>query len=526
MSNLIDKLPGPLANLAHWVSDGRSASKISRLIAYTFVLATVCVVVIEGSNIVESRLIKAVTVDAAPSVELFHGIAAQFARMGEDFLVERNGKPGENFDQTKDFDIANKLLRQARIDATRNITYAPGTEHWDPSIQPKDLPPALAAIVREKGELGVIERMEEQRDQLMEVVTRARVMHERHDAAALADARKAYKLIVGELIEDAKAGAAVNLAYLEHFYAQRASVYKEVFWTDIGVGAFFAFIMALVWYRVVYGRFHRVFNIYLAAAVLLGGYGIFNAVTSFKAANAYLESYKKNSFDSILPLSDMQSAIYQARAIQALVLIDNANGAEEMKMLDEVIARIGKLGPNANFEDAISATSKGYSRNGCSPTKLQNIEQWPVTEGIMTGGLAKELNNLTWCGEYEAATNTVRAYAQFTTVWTQVQQLIAQGQRDRAIKLFSGNAPGEGGYLLKQLVDENATIGTLGTAIKVNKDAGEQDKNAAMGAIAHIKWGAPALAFAMWLLVIIGVVRQRGDANPARIARKRAAYTS
>src|SRR6185437_9309942 len=135
MSNLIDKLPGPVASFARWVRDGRSTSKISRLIAYTFVLAAACVVVIEGSNYAEYKVIKTVTEDSAKSVEMFHNLGGLFARMGEDFLVETSGK-GQAVDQTKDFQTANDLIRQLRFKATQNTTYCPGLEHWNPKMYP------------------------------------------------------------------------------------------------------------------------------------------------------------------------------------------------------------------------------------------------------------------------------------------------------------------------------------------------------------------------------------------------------
>jgi hypothetical protein len=214
----------------------------------------------------------------------------------------------------------------------------------------------------------------------------------------------------------------------------------------------------------------------------------------------------------------------QARAMQALVLLDKALGAADQKQLTEVLDRVGSLKTGVTADTIVAASTRGYKLSGSGvPSKIKGD---PISASMMTGSLAKELNNVTWAGELPAAQNTVRAYDAWRTGWHQVQKLAADGKHDQAVALLSGNSTGEVRFLFEQVSDEEGKNGNLGTALKVNKAAQDELLAGAYSTIREIELGAPAVALVVWLLVIFGSSRLRAGASPERAARRRNTVTA
>jgi hypothetical protein len=505
-----DVLPGPVGWVLGWFRNRHPLARLGRMPVILGVLLLVGLSLQEYGYHGQYSLIKTVGVDSAPSVELAHEIKTHVMRMTADLVGEISGKPGENFDMQKDFDVARGQLRLARINASKNITYTDDAQH----LHPSEL----------EGELGVIKRLESEFEDFSTLATTARIFHERGDAANLAVLRSAYELVVNKMAPDTDALAAVNDAHLEAAFNQRNAIYHKCVYMLSAIGI--AILGLLIYWQifVVSRRFKTGISIALAAATVIVGVAFGYSTVIFHRADEQLRSLKEDAFDSVDALLDARASMQQARAVQALILLDPANAAEEQKRLDDVLNRIARFGNGANIDKIVAASQSGYKLDGDGvPFKIGGD---PITNSVMTGALAKELNNVTWVGELSAAQNTLRAYGQWLNVWQQVQQAETQGQHGRAVRILSGNNPGEGRYQFNQVSDEQGNIGTLGKTLALNKQAEEELRDAAFASIRLIEYGAPVVALIVWLLVIIGVGGLRAGASPERAARRRGIVTA
>ncbi|MDR3613756.1 MAG: hypothetical protein P4L53_09315 [Candidatus Obscuribacterales bacterium] len=495
-----------LKSLIGWLTNSHPLARINRVPVLSFLVLILAFGFIETARYSDHDLIKTIGVDAAPSVVLAQNIKSGVGRMFEDLNTELDAKPGENYDLVKDFDATKVLVAANLTEAAHNITYTDDADHLYPS--------------EPQGELGPVNRLQEGWAQFLMLAAKARVFHENGDAAVLSTARDINTVVNEVLLPSADALSGVNDAHLQDKYASRVH-HLIVGLGAAGVGIIFVLFMLYVQGILLTRTFKRGLNPFFAAATGLAF--IFFAYCGYAFINANEDLYIAGTaaYPSVKVLTQTRADLLQAKAEASLWLLDRPNADQHQKAFDAYIDKIGKFGRGQTADTINAIATHGYVKGGLGWSAT--TDGGPLKPDVLSGEIADELNNVTFPGELEGATKTVKVYADFLALDKQVRSLELQGQHAKAITLLAGGNPGQGNYLFDQLIDEKAKNGTLGSTYQINLAQQNAAIQRGFADIDNLEWLTPAILFLIQLLVFGGTLFVRSATSPERaVARWRA----
>jgi hypothetical protein len=485
--------------LLRWFWDFHPGARLNRTPVWTLLFLVLAVCLIEGSDLSQTQLVQTTGVDSAPSVVAAHEIKDGISTMLADVLSELDAPPGTNPALVKDFDRQLSRLQAGLLAAHRNITYTDDSAHLHP-----DEP---------LGELGPIGRLDKGYAELLQEVAKARVLHESDGARTLISARRLVAILSDQLIPAADALAKVNNAHFDAAYNRREQLYAEALWATRGAGGLILIVLALN--QLFCSRtFRRTVNIYWLAAFVVAVVYLGFADVALVRANREAFNGGTNAYPSVVALHDARSLALQARAEQAMWILDEQGRAEHERRFNELTGRIAKPTAGHSLEEAIIQAQSGQ----------------PViylTEGVgdttKSGGdaMRRELDNITYEGELAAATGTLKAFAAWLKLDPVIRKMELTGDHAGARALLLGTNPGQGVYLFDRFNDPDAQYGALGLTLKINAD--EQEKSIGVGGKAFwwlniLAYVTPVAAAAIFGLTILGWLHLRSRINPARFA--------
>lgn len=388
--------------------------------------------------------------DAAPSINAAQDIRTSLADMDADAANELLGVTDTSGASRQAFEARRVTVAQRLVDAARNITY--GQEEQVPIATLSD-------------QFGVY----------LEQVEQARALQSQDPAAALAVYRQATTLMHSTLLPAADALDTANDQHLNQEYAARRASAGTLA-AAMGLSAVLL-LVALVGLQVFLARrTRRMFNPPLLAATLVGLIFMVRVGTTFAAATEDLRTAKQDAFDSVYALTHARSVAYDANGEESRYLLDPANATQSEQAFR---ADVAELVDRPVTEDLIAA-----SQHGNVPFK---------------GYLADELDNITFAGELQAATDTLRAYGAYLAIDGQIRALEQSGQHQAAIDLDVGTQPGQSNWAFAQFDD------ALGRTLDINQQQFTAAVDRATSDLAGTEYLGPAAAALIAILAWLGV---------------------
>jgi hypothetical protein len=236
-------------------------------------------------------------------------------------------------------------------------------------------------------------------------------------------------------------------------------------------------LVTLVGLQVFLGRrTRRVLNLPLLAATLVALIFTVRLGTTFATTMEDLRAAKQDAFDSVYALTHARSVAYDANGEESRYLLDAGNATQSEQAFRTESA---KLADRPITDDLVAA-----SQHGNVPFK---------------GYLADELNNITYTGELQAATDTLRNYGVYLGIDSQIRALEQSGQHQAAIDLDVGTAPGQSNWAFAQFDD------ALGRTLGINQREFAAAVDRATADLEGTQYLGPAAAVLIAILAWLGV---------------------
>jgi CHASE3 domain sensor protein len=357
------------------------------------------------------RTIQTIGRDTAPSIVAAQSMKASMVDMDANAANDLLGGPNGVQTARDTYNTDRTAAVTGLIKAARNITY------------PEEEP--------------LIQTMENDMSLYAGYVSQAQLYNQLGDSASATRSMKtATDLMHQQILPAADQLDAVNFDHLTTTYADRKQ------------SAGLALAMVLIAGLIVIGllitvqvfvarRTRRTLNLPLLGATLVALVLTGRLVSTLNAETSDLKVAKQDAFDSV-------HFLWQARAIAY-----DANGDESLYLLP-------------GFDKQLYDTS--------FHAKAAQLADRPLTDQLITqaaagnvqfkGRLADEMNNITFPGELDAATQMLRTYAQYFTLDGQIRAFETGGQHDAAVALDTGSAVGQSDWAFAQF---DAALGkTLG----------------------------------------------------------------
>jgi hypothetical protein len=323
----------------------------------------------------------------------------------------------------------------------------------------------------------------------LEQIGAARTLHQRgSDAEALVAFRSASVLMSKTILPAANALDAANLKYLNVAYAdQRGSSANAAFLVVlVGVAIAAALVATQVFLK---RRTRRIFNLPLLLATAIAVIVTLVFYARLRAGDEDLRSAKQDAFDSI-------HALWQARAIAY-----DANGDESRYLLDRDNATAYEQAFMAKAK-LLAAVPVGSTYDSLAATAARDANALPPG---FTGFMATELHNITFTGEIEAATDTLRKFGGYVALDGQIRALERSGQHQQAIDLCIGYQPGQSNWAFAQFDD------ALGKTLDINQKAFDETISKSFGEMAGLDAIALVAALAIAGLTFAGLWPRIGE---------------
>ncbi|WP_328793049.1 MULTISPECIES: hypothetical protein [unclassified Streptomyces] len=237
--------------------------------------------------------------------------------------------------------------------------------------------------------------------------------------AAREDYRTATDLLTGRLLPEARKLVDANNAVYERQYTAARGDLDVQRTAEAVLGVLL--IAALVLLQIhLARRFHRVFNPGLIAATLCAVVAVVCGAQLLTITYDRMEVARRDSFDSVIALSRSKAIGYDANADESRYLLDpDRRPAYELSFLDKSHQLYGIQGAGLDMYDRRLADTWA--------TYLNNHE-----DKRFTGEYRRELDNITFAGEREAAQKTVEAYAVYQRDDRTFRRLVAEGKQQEA----------------------------------------------------------------------------------------------
>ena len=270
---------------------------------------------------------------------------------------------------------------------------------------------------------------------------------------------------------------AVNTAYLNRAYADVRTTSAQS--TALVMLAGLLLLGALVGAQLFLSRrTRRTLNLPLLAATVVLIAFLANVLGLVSTVQSDLKDAKANAFDSVAALANTRELINDANGSQTLSLLDPTNAARYQSQFDMQTRQIVDVRVTQSVVDQAKATPKNPGFNGA---------------------LAKELQNITYEGEKDAAINALSEFGNYQTADAQIRALLAMGQGDQARALATGTGTDQAHRASERL------DAALVRVININQDNFDKAVTRSFADVAPLQWEAPAAAFVIGLLAFFGL---------------------
>ena len=170
-------------------------------------------------------------------------------------------------------------------------------------------------------------------------------------------------------------------------------------------------------------RFHR----RLCPPILFAMLGVMicgaHLHSSLAGSSLALKVAKEDAYDSVLALLNARSSAFKADAAANRMLFDRDNAAAHQKTFAENVAQVASFDGQHNFKETIERAEK----------ELKHGDR--VNLPGFDGALAKELSNVRFPGEGNAALEALKQFSSYAAVQDQVKERAGAGAFADAIHL-------------------------------------------------------------------------------------------
>ena len=310
------------------------------------------------------------------------------------------------------------------------------------------------------------------------LIQRARDLHQEGSPAFIAAYNQAARVLDTSILPAADALDQANLEELDRAYSGQRSR-SLLARTLLGAAALLLLSLLATVQLFLFNRTRRLINIPMfAASLLLLVFGI-ATLRGLNSAEKNLVRAKEDAFTSIHALWRARAAAYAANSVESRFLLDPEHAAERTDTFFAKRDLLAKLPPGATYENA--------EKHG------------------FTGYLADELNNITFNGEREAATETLRDFGRYVAIDAQIRDLQRRGQHREAIELCTGTAPGQSDWAFE------AFDTALGRTLKVNQDAFDTSVTEGFAVLRHFEVKAAIFTAIVAILCLFGLWQRIGE---------------
>jgi hypothetical protein len=210
----------------------------------------------------------------------------------------------------------------------------------------------------------------------------------------------------------------------------------------------------------------------VAATVILLFFSLYATIV-FRATDADLKTAKADAFDSVHALSKARAVAYDGNADESMYLLFHGNADAQTKL-------------TADFQTKAA--------------KLTDIDPQTALKAQKFGGyLGTELSNITFPGEREAATDTLRQWAEYIRIDGQIRDWEKQGRHQEAVLLNVGTKPGQSNWQFDKF-DK-----ALGRTLEINKTEFNNHIDSAFGRLAIFPYVLAACTIASIIAIILGM---------------------
>ena len=393
--------------------------------------------------------------DSAPSIIAAQRIRSSLADMHSNAANGLIGKPGENPEAARIYEVRRLEVTEGILAAARNITYG------DAELVP------IKTLLQELGHYE-------------ELVAQARLLHERRDPGSLLRHREADRLMHQNLLPASDALDNANRAALDLGYAtERTTSWRAMAWVLLAgialIGALAATQLLL------YHRMRRVLNPPLVAASTLAAGFLVYAVTAFATEAHLLKVAKEDAFESIHALWHARAVAYDANGDESRWLLDRPRAADHERAFFDKVDKLAKRPDGLSFDGLAAKVVEGSLPDG------------------FEGYLAAELRNITFPGEREAAIETLETFARYVKIDGEIRRLEGRGDHTAAVALCVGNDPGQSNWSFSRFDD------ALGKTLDINQRAFEDAVDRGFKTLAGFDVASPLVALGISLLAYVGL---------------------
>jgi hypothetical protein len=393
--------------------------------------------------------------DAAPSILAAQSMKANLADMDANVVNELIVRKGESAQSIQGYEARHQQVAEGLVRAAENITYGD-----------KERLPILTLVSR----LGTYE----------ELVARVRLLHERRDPAEVTAYRQAYRVLEETLFPAADALTKANSEVLDQTYGgvQTASAFS--FFLALLTGS--VLLAALLGAQVFLSRrMRRTLNPGLLAATLLTLAFLFYALRAFGAESRHLKVVKEDAFASLMVLWKARAVAYDANTDESRWLFDREKAADYEAAFFDKSAQLTQFPKDEMYARVAAAGSEGRLSGG------------------VEGYFATELNNITFEGEKEAATDMLRNYAVYFGMDKKIRDLEHSGHHEAAVRFCVSNAQGDSNWAFGQFDD------ALGRVLTINQRAFDTAVEQSFGDLKGLDFVAPGAAVVVVILAFAGL---------------------
>ena len=165
-------------------------------------------------------------------------------------------------------------------------------------------------------------------------------------------------------------------------------------------------------------------------------------MASFVAVGHDLKWAKQDAFDSVGFLWRARADAYDANGEESRWLLDPKQHETYAKAFREKVGRLVTLPPGMTYPQLVAAVRKLRL-----PGEIARLPQ------SFEGHLAKELRNITFDGEEEAAKDMLAKFGDYLAIDDKIRQLEAENKHREAVQLCTGYREGESNWAFKQFDD-------------------------------------------------------------------------
>jgi PAS domain S-box-containing protein len=396
--------------------------------------------------------------DAAPSIVASQDIRFSLADLDANVANYLIGTAAERVAAAQSIEERRIHASQALVRATENITYG-------------------------DDERGLIQAMVVSLGLYLERAAEARLLHDRGDDAG---AKQTYLAATGmmhaDLFKQADTLDKLNKSHLDSAYESQASSNEGAEALAILVGM--ALAAALLSTQVfLMRRMRSMFNLPLAVATVLAiGLTVY-LVGRLNDARDDLKVATKDAFDSIYALSHARAIAY------------DANADESRYLLDPAPAR----GFDADFRNNVALLDSQPGDLALAIKEADRLVHGGKKSERFRGYLWDALGNITFEGEAEAATQTLREFEAYYAIDGRIRALEQAGKHADAVELCIGTRPDESNAAFDRF--DEALLHTAA----INRNAMDAAVVKGDSGLKRAEWMDPAFALMIALLGWLGL---------------------